>query len=147
VDSEAASKKLGRPEVFTAEALEQARRSGVAAARHVKTRRGAQDLVYRIRAVAVIERYREIYPEEATPLEWLFKPGDMRGETWRHSLLTELGRARRPQWIIAIALRITQLKPPAKQGVRLIRRWRQALEEGEARRESAQAGAGEADTP
>jgi hypothetical protein len=138
VDSEAASKKRGRPEVFTDEALERAVRSGVSASRRVTSRRGAQDLVYRIRAVAVIERFRELYPAEAKPLEWLFEPGDMRGETWRHSLLTELGRAEKPQWIIVIAQRLAELQPTTKTGIRLIRQYRRALEAGADRQSASQ---------
>lgn len=110
----------------------------MAAARHVTTRRGAQDLAYRIRAVAVIEQYRKIYPEEAEPLAWLFNPGDMRGETWRHSLLTELGRASKAQHIVLIAQRIAEVQPATKEGIRLIRRLRAALERAEQERITAQ---------
>jgi hypothetical protein len=138
VNSEAASKKRGRPTVFSDDVLEWALRSGVAAARRVTTRRGAQDLVYRLRAVVVIEEYRKHYPAEAESLEWLFKPGDLRGETWRHSLLTEIGRAHHPQLIIPIAQRISAVKPTTKDGIRLIRLMRQRLDQHAAERDRAQ---------
>ena len=136
---------LGRPRVFTDEVLDRVVRSGIASARRVTTRRGAQDLVYRLRAVTVIEQFRRIYPQEAGPLVWLFKPGDMRGETWRHSLLTELGRGERPQWIVAAALQIASLQPPAKEGIRLIRQWRRAFAEAAVESGAPQAEAAEAD--
>jgi hypothetical protein len=130
VDPEASSKKRrGRPKSFSDEWLERALASGVSSARYVKTTRGAQDVAYRILAFGVIEQFRKLYPAEAEPLEWLFKPGDMRGETWRHSLLTEIGRARHPQWIVPIATRIAQMQPSTKEGIRLIRLMRQRLEE------------------
>lgn len=101
--------------------------SGVPAVRHVTTRRGAQDVAYRLRAVGVIEEYRRIYPQRAEPLEWLFRSGDRTGRTWRHSLLTELGRVDSAPRMMAIALRIAELKPRTKQGIRLVRQWRESL--------------------
>lgn len=139
MDSEASSKKRGRPLAFSDEALDRALGTGVAAARHVTTKRGAQDVAYRIRAVLVIERFREIYPAEAQPLNWLFRPGDMRGQTWRHSLLTELGRAQKAQHIVPIALRLASVRPKTKDGIRLVRHLRKAVVEAEAAREAAQA--------
>lgn len=139
VDSEASSKKKrGRPRAFSDEWLERALLSGASASRHIKTTRGAHDVAYRIQAVAVIEQFRKLYPAEAESLEWLFKPGDMRGETWRHSLLTEIGRAHHPQWIIPIARRIAELQPKTKDGIRLIRLMRQRLNEQQAEQDRSQ---------
>lgn len=134
MNSEASSKKRGRPEVFSEEQLELALRAGVAASRRVRSKRGAQDLVYRIRAAYIIEEYRRIYPSESEPLKWLFYPGDMRGETWRHSLLTELGRARTPQQVVAAAIYIANRQPPTKAGIRMIRRVRKAFQDQDAQR-------------
>jgi len=56
----------GRPRVFSDTVLRQA--TGFSYARSVRTRRGAQDLVYRMFAVAAIELFQEAYPEKAAPL-------------------------------------------------------------------------------
>jgi len=118
----------GRPPVFSDAALLQA--TDFSYARSVKTRRGAQDLVYRMFAVAAIELFREAYPEMGAPLEWLLEPHR------RHTLLTELGRTGKPRsdaaggltWseedvseLIRVALEIAQLKPTTKRGVARIR--------------------------
>ena len=82
---EAASERpRGRRPVFSEDELRHA--AQFAYARRVRTRRGAQDLVYRKFAVAVIELYREAHPVEGAPLEWLLRPMP------RYSLLSELGR-------------------------------------------------------
>ena len=127
--SEAASSRArGRPQVFSDEALRQA--AGFSYARRVRTRRGAQDLVYRKFAVASIELYREVYPEKAAPLDWLLNPRP------RHSLLSELGRVAHPksddqgvlQWsphdvsrLIRAAFVIAGTKPSTKVGVAMLR--------------------------
>ena len=107
-------------------------------ARSVTTRRGAQDLVYRMFAVAAIELYQEAYPEEAAQLAWLLTPR-------RHTLLTELGRVAHPRsagdgrlgWserdvsrLIRTALAVAEAKTPAKDGVAMIRGLR--LRDGDA---------------
>ena len=117
----------GRPCVFSDETLQQA--AGFSYARRVTTRRGAQDLVYRMFAVAAIELYQEAYPDEAAPLDWLLAPR-------RHTLLTELGRVAHPRsngegqlgWrehdvsrLIRTALAVAEAKPAAKEGVAMIR--------------------------
>ena len=66
--------------MFSEEVLRRA--TGYSYAREVGTRRGAQDLVYRMFAVAVLEHYCEAYPEEAETLGWLLWPKR------RHALLT-----------------------------------------------------------
>jgi hypothetical protein len=128
--SEAAPKKMrrGRPPVFSDDALRRA--AGFSYARSVGTRRAAQDLVYRMFAVAAIEQYCEAYPARKATLEWLLKP------KLRHALLTELGRIARPKsdeegvlhWndrdvdrLIWAALEIAERKPPTKTGLVLIR--------------------------
>jgi hypothetical protein len=128
--SEAAStaKRGGRPAVFSVRALEQAARFSYA--RRVETRRGAQDLVYRMFAVAAIELYCETHPEQAETLEWLLRP------RLRHALLSELGRVGKPRsdetgvlrWndrdvdrLIWVALEIAERKPSAKAGSAMIR--------------------------
>jgi hypothetical protein len=128
--SEAASngKRRGRPPVFSDRALQQA--AGFSYARRVGTRRGAQDLVYRMFAVAAIELYCEAHPEQAVTLDWLLKP------TLRHALLSELGRVAQPRsdeagvlhWndrdvdrLIGVALEIARRKPSAKAGSAMIR--------------------------
>jgi hypothetical protein len=130
--SEAASKKaLGRRPVFSDEVLRQA--GAFSYARHVRTRRGAQDLVYRMFAVAAIEHYCEAHPAQAPQLNWLLEPKR------RHVLLSELGRIARPKsdeegkfhWedsdvsrLIQAALEISDRKPATKVGVALIREFR-----------------------
>lgn len=130
--SEAASKsKLGRRPVFSDEALRHAQ--AFSYARHVGTRRGAQELVYRMFAVAAIEHYCEAYPERAQQLSWLLTPRR------RHALLSELGRIARPRsdeqgdlrWqdddvlrLIHAALKIVERKPTTKAGVAMIREFR-----------------------
>jgi hypothetical protein len=113
--------------VFSDAALRQA--TGFSYARSVRTRRGAQDLVYRMFAVAAIELFQEAHPEQAAPLEWLMTPR-------RHSLLTELGRVAQPRsdgkggllWterdvsrLVSVALAIAEAKPSTKVGVATIR--------------------------
>ena len=83
------SPRGGRPPVFSEEVLRRA--TGYSYARRVGTRRGAQDLVYRMFAVAVLEHYCEAYPEKAETLGWLLRPKR------RHALLTELGRVAHPR--------------------------------------------------
>lgn len=126
--SEGSIRSRGRPPVFSDAALRRA--TDFSYARSVRTRRGAQDLVYRMFAVAAIELFREAYPEKGAPLEWLLEPHR------RHTLLTELGRTARPRsdaggglaWseedvseLIRVALEIAELKPSTKLGVARIR--------------------------
>jgi len=127
--SEVDSKRpRGRPRVFSDEALRQA--ADFSYARRVQTRRGAQDLVYRKFAVAVIELFCEAYPEKAVPLNWLLSPRR------RHVLLSELGRVAQPKsddqsvllWnerdvsrLINAAFQIAEAKPTTKAGVAMIR--------------------------
>lgn len=118
----------GRPPVFTEQALRQA--AGYSYARQVGTRRGAQDLVYRMFAIAAIEHYCEAFPERAATLAWLLTPRR------RHTLLSELGRVGNPssgkdgqlRWtgedvalLIRAALEIAELRPSTKEGVALLR--------------------------
>jgi hypothetical protein len=122
------SGRRGRKPVFSDEALRVAARYSYA--RRVRSRRGAQDLVYRQFAVNAIELYREAYPERAAPLGWLLEPAP------RHSLLTELGRVARPrsgeeddlEWsapdvlrLISAAFLVAERRPTAKAGVTMIR--------------------------
>jgi hypothetical protein len=98
-------------------------------ARRVRTRRGAQDLVYRMFAIAVLEHYCEAYPEKAATLGWLLRPR-------RHALLTELGRVARPKsdaggalrWneddvsrLIEAAHDLAEARPSTKAGVAMMR--------------------------
>lgn len=135
--SEAASeRRRGRPPVFSDEVLRQA--AGFSYARQVRTRRGAQDLVYRKFAVAALELYGEAYPEEAAPLAWLLTPRP------RHSLLSELGRVAQPrsgehgelEWtasgvsrLIRAALVIAEARPTTKVGVQMLRDLRRGYPE------------------
>ena len=126
----------GRPFVFTDDALQQA--AEFSYARSVRTRRGAQDLVYRKFAVAAIELYCEVFPNEATTLNWLLAP------RLRHTLLSELGRVAQPRsdesgslrWaerdvsrLIEVALEVAEAKPPTKVGVVMIRERRRRYRE------------------
>lgn len=101
--------------------------------RQVEARRGAQDLVYRMFAVAAIEHFSDACPERAAELSWLLTPRR------RHVLLSELGRIARPKsdehgvlhWndddvlrLIHAALEICERKAPTKAGVALIRDFR-----------------------
>lgn len=125
--SDVSDRPRGRPRVFSEAALQQA--TEFSYARTVRTRRGAQDLVYRMFAVAAIELFREAYPEKGAPLGWLLEPR-------RHTLLSELGRTAKPrsdahgrlEWseenvsqLICVALEIAELKPSTKVGVARIR--------------------------
>ena len=116
--------------MFSDEALRGA--SGFSYARRVGSRRGAQDLVYRMFAVAVIEHYCEAFPENRQALEWLLRPR-------RHSLLSEIGRIAQPRsghngellWnekdvalMIETALEIARGQPSTKDGVAIIRQRR-----------------------
>ena len=118
----------GRPPVFSEEALRQA--AAFSYARRVGTRRGAQDLVYRMFAIAAIEHYCEAFPESAPALDWLLKPRR------RDTLLSELGRFGNPssgkdgqlQWngedvslLIRAALELAELRPSTKEGVAMLR--------------------------
>ena len=124
----ASERSLGRPPVFSDDELQRASR--FAYAKRVRTRRGAQDLVYRKFAIAVIELYCEAHPEDAARLEWLLRPVP------RYSLLSELGRIAGPrsgeedelEWtapavnqLIQAAVGIACLKPPTKVGIAMIR--------------------------
>lgn len=124
----------GRPPVFTDDVLRRA--AGYSYARRVGTRRGEQDLVYRMFAVAVIDHYCEAFPESRSTLAWLLEP------RLRHTLLSELGRAARPrsagggdlQWdeqdvsvLIRVALELAAKKPATKEGVELVRMRRREL--------------------
>lgn len=140
VVAEAASKGLrGRRQVFSDSELR--RSSQFAYARRVKTRRGAQDLVYRKFALAAIEQFRETHPQVGAPLGWLVSPP-------RYSLLSELGRIAEPKsgdedtlvWnaagvnrLIAAALEVAETKPTTKSGVSLIREARRRYREDEGR--------------
>ena len=125
---ETSDRARGRPHVFSEAALRQA--TEFSYARNVTTRRGAQDLVYRMFAVAVIELFQEAYPEKGARLDWLLEPRR------RHTLLSELGRTAKPRsdaeggltWseedvseLIRVALEIAELKPSTKLGVARIR--------------------------
>ena len=126
--SNAGSRRRGRPEVFSPDALTRA--AEFSYARRVETRRGAQDLVYRMFATAVIEQYCEAFSEKADVLSWYFSPKR------RHTLLTELGRIGRPRshpngvltWspedvshLIAAALEVAEAQPTTKVGVSYLR--------------------------
>jgi hypothetical protein len=129
VTTEAASKKpRGRGRIFSDDELR--RSAQFAYARRVRSRRGAQDLVYRKFAVAAIELYREAHPEEGASLEWLLSP------TPRYSILSELGRIGEPrsgeddvlEWsardvnrLIHAAFEIARVRPTTKVGVAMIR--------------------------
>lgn len=117
----------GRRPVFSEEALSRA--AAYSYARRVRTRRGAQDLVYRMFAIAVLEHYCEAYPEKAATLGWLLRPR-------RHALLTELGRVARPKsdaggalrWseddvsrLVRAAQDLAEARPPTKAGVAMMR--------------------------
>jgi hypothetical protein len=118
----------GRPPVFTDEVLSRA--AGYSYARRVRTRRGAQDLVYRMFAIAVLEHFCEAYPEKEPTLSWLLRPKR------RHALLTELGRIAQPRsdasgalrWseadvsrLMTAALALAETRPSTKAGVAMIR--------------------------
>jgi len=121
----------GRPPVFSDELLGQAARYSYA--RQIRTRRGAQDLVYRMFAIAVLEHFCEAYPEKERTLAWLLRPKR------RHTLLSELGRVAQPRsdaagaltWsepdvsrLITAALTVAEARPSTKVGVAMIRDFR-----------------------
>lgn len=126
-DSNGVAVQRGRPVVFSDEALQRA--SGYSYARKVSTRRGAQDLVYRMFAIVVIEHYCEAFPESAHTLRWLLQPR-------RYSLLSELGRVAQPKsdengelrWterdvdlLIRAALEVAEKRPSTKDGIAIVR--------------------------
>jgi hypothetical protein len=113
--------------VFSEETLQRA--SGYSYARRVGTKRGAQDLVYRMFAIVVIEHYCEAFPETAHTLQWLLRPR-------RYSLLSELGRVARPKsdesgdlrWterdvdlLVRTALEVAEKRPSTKDGISMVR--------------------------
>jgi hypothetical protein len=132
VSGEATSRNgRGRPPVFSDDSLRRA--AGYSYARQVSTRRGAQDLVYRMFAIAVIEHYCDAYPEQRPILAWLLGPRR------RHALLTELGRLAQPRsggngdlrWnepgverLVRAALEVSEAKPNTKAGISMLRRHR-----------------------
>jgi hypothetical protein len=128
------SSSRGRPPVFSEEALRRA--TGYSYARWVGPRRGAQDLVYRMFAIAVLEHYCEAYPERAETLGWLLWPKR------RHALLTELGRVAQPRsdtngnltWseddvsrLMEAAFILAEAKPSTKRGVLMMRDYRRRM--------------------
>jgi hypothetical protein len=133
-DTADSKRSRGRPVVFSDDVLHQA--AEFSYAREVRTRRGAQDLVYRRFAVVVIELYSEAYPDKASTLAWLLAP------RLRHALLTELGRIAHPRsdetgtltWnehdvsrLIGTALEVAEARPSTKEGVAMIRKRRRAF--------------------
>jgi hypothetical protein len=127
----------GRPPVFTDDALQRA--ADYSYAREVGTRRGAQDLVYRMFAVAVLEHYCDAFPEHRETLGWLLEPRR------RHTLLSELGRVGRPRsgrdgelrWtaddvalLVRLAVEIAEARPSTKAGVAMVRRRKLELGNG-----------------
>jgi hypothetical protein len=134
--SEAASKNhRGRRRLFSDEEMRRA--AQFAYARRVRTRRGAQDLVYRKFALVAIEHYRAAHPEDGAPLEWFLRPP-------RYSLLSELGRIAEPrsgkqdvlEWsapgvntLIRAAFEVAAAKPSTKDGVAMIRDFRRRYQE------------------
>ena len=129
--TEPSSGQRGRPPAFSEEALRRA--AGFSYAREVSSRRGAQDLVYRMFAIVVLEHYCEAYPEKAKPLSWLLTPKR------RHALLTELGRIALPRsdnggglrWneddvsrLVDAAFSVAEARPSAKAGVAMMRGFR-----------------------
>ena len=134
----------GRPHVFSDDELRRA--AQFAYARRVRTRRGAQDLVYRKFALVAIELYRESHPDEAAALDWLLHPAP------RYSLLSELGRIGGPrsgredalEWdahdvnrLIDAALEIARVKPRTKDGVAMIRELRRRYRDDEQHADAA----------
>ena len=112
--------------MFSDEVLEQA--AGYSYARRVRTRRGAQDLVYRMFAIAALEHFCEAYPEKEATVAWLLRPKR------RHALLSELGARPRSDesgaltWseaavsqLVTAALSVAAARPPTKAGVAMIR--------------------------
>jgi hypothetical protein len=146
VTEASSDRRRGRRHVFTDDELR--RSAQFAYARRVRTRRGAQDLVYRRFAIAAIEHYREAHPEEGKSLEWLVSPAP------RYSLLSELGRIAEPksgeedalEWsapgvnrLIEAAFVIAEAKPSTKAGIALIRDFRRGHRERDARSDPARA--------
>jgi hypothetical protein len=143
--AEAASKRTrGRPHVFSDDELRRAAK--FAYARRVRTRRGAQDLVYRKFALVVIELYRESHLEAAEAFDWLLHPAP------RYSLLSELGRIGGPrssiegelQWnardvnrLIEAARDIALVKPRTKDGIAMIRDLRRRYRDDEEHADAA----------
>ena len=124
-------KRRGRRPIFSDDELKHA--AQFAYARRVRTRRGAQDLVYRKFAIAVIELYREAHPDKGQALDWLLTPMP------RYSLLSELGRVAEPRssedgslaWsstevnrLIHVAREIAEARPSTKEGITMIRDFR-----------------------
>ena len=130
-------KRRGRRATFSDDTL--ARAAGFSYARQVGSRRGSQDLVYRMFATAVIEHYVEAFPEQADQLSWYFAP------KVRHTLLTELGRIARPRsdghgglsWdeanvarMIEAAVQLASTRPTTKSGAATLRRMRETAHSG-----------------
>jgi hypothetical protein len=85
----------------------------------VRTRRGRQNVIYRLRAVSILK--------EDSLFRWLVDPDRARQGvpgSWRPSILAELGRIEDREEMLSVALRICQLRPKAKEAVCVIRRAR-----------------------
>jgi hypothetical protein len=83
----------------------------------VRTRRGMQNKVYMSHAFAVLKEV----PDHRERYRWLL--GDD-GETWRATLLAELGRLRNPGRIVEAADALCTMRPPRERGVAFLRRLR-----------------------
>jgi hypothetical protein len=97
--------------VFSEETLERA--SDYSYARRVGTKRGAQDLVYRMFAIVVIEHYCEAFPESAPSLRVAHPKSDENGEfRW-----TE----RDVDLLVRTALEVAERRPSTKDGIAMVR--------------------------
>jgi len=98
---ETASKKRGRPKLLEP----QAETVYAKLYPEVRTRRGMQNKVYMSHAFVVLKAV----PDHRERYRWLLGED---GETWRSTLLAELGRLRDPGRIVEAADALCTMRPP-----------------------------------
>jgi hypothetical protein len=82
----------------------------------VKTARSLQNFHYQVLAIK--------YIHDDPRFTWLF---DLKANTQKKSILTELGRCQDKETIIAFALRICELKPKTRDAIAMLRRARTGM--------------------
>jgi hypothetical protein len=116
-----------RPSVFSDEELRE-----VARLRRGLSRRGAQEMLYALRAMRVLavalRDDEHISEDQGGALLWLGDPDAP--QTWRLSHLAALGRVPDPAELIGCALALAELRPTAADARVMVRRMRGVAETG-----------------
>jgi hypothetical protein len=114
-------RKRGRPRHFSKEEMQRVDASSRLMGQK-RTPRAQQNFIYMSRAMRVIEPLLPKHPE----LRWLIDPeAIMRGEGHlQQSIMQELGRVRDDRMLVALALRICELRPTSHDAVKRLRQAR-----------------------